>query len=47
MQEFDGLQIEKDVLAGLKGFQRQTVDHVFREMYPPAIPTSNTVPRRG
>lgn len=29
----DGLDIERNVLAGLKGFQRTTVDYVFRRMY--------------
>jgi hypothetical protein len=32
-QEIDGARIVADVLAGLKGFQRKTVDHVFRRMY--------------
>ena len=32
-QEIDGAKIVADVLAGLKGFQRKTVDHVFRRMY--------------
>ncbi len=32
-QEVDGAKVVKDVLAGLKGFQRKTVDHVFRRMY--------------
>ena len=32
-QEIDGAKIVSDVLAGLKGFQRKTVDHVFRRMY--------------
>jgi hypothetical protein len=29
----DGVRVVSDVLAGLKGFQRKTVDHVFRRMY--------------
>jgi hypothetical protein len=29
----DGARIVQDVLGGLKGFQRRTVDHVFRRMY--------------
>ncbi|MBK9547101.1 MAG: hypothetical protein IPO51_14895 [Dehalococcoidia bacterium] len=29
----DGAKIVADVMAGLKGFQRKTVDHVFRRMY--------------
>ncbi len=32
-QEIDGAKIVADVMAGLKGFQRKTVDHVFRRMY--------------
>ena len=32
-QPIDGAKIVSDVLAGLKGFQRKTVDHVFRRMY--------------
>jgi len=32
-QAIDGARIVADVLAGLKGFQRKTVDHVFRRMY--------------
>jgi hypothetical protein len=32
-QEIDGAKIVADVVAGLKGFQRKTVDHVFRRMY--------------
>jgi hypothetical protein len=32
-RQIDGAKIVKDVLAGLKGFQRKTVDHVFRRMY--------------
>lgn len=32
-REFDGAKIVTDVLAGLKGFQRKTVDYVFRRMY--------------
>jgi Helicase conserved C-terminal domain len=32
-QEIDGPKIVSDVLAGLKGFQRKTVDHVYRRMY--------------
>ena len=31
--EIDGAKIVTDVFAGLKGFQRKTVDHVFRRMY--------------
>ena len=33
MRDIDGAKIEQDVLAGLKRFQRTTVDHVFRRMY--------------
>ncbi|MCP6756425.1 hypothetical protein NL533_32860, partial [Klebsiella pneumoniae] len=31
--DVDGPRIASEVLAGLKGFQRRTVDHVFRQMY--------------
>ena len=31
--QIDSAKIVKDVLAGLKGFQRKTVDYVFRRMY--------------
>ncbi|MEP7378002.1 MAG: helicase-related protein [Chloroflexota bacterium] len=31
--EIDGTEIVADVMAGLKGFQRKTVDHVFRRMF--------------
>ena len=36
----DGAAIEAQVLANLKGFQRKTVDHVFKRMYQDTEPTT-------
>lgn len=33
VSSFDGDEIERKVLAGLKDFQRRTVDHVFKRLY--------------
>jgi hypothetical protein len=38
--QVDGRAIEERVLAGLKGFQRKTVDHVFRRMYTDRDPST-------
>lgn len=38
--EVDGAAIEKSVLAGLKDFQRRTVDYVFRRLYTDDKPVS-------
>lgn len=39
-QAIDGAKIVKDVLGGLKGFQRKTVDYVFRRMYDDPLPAT-------
>ncbi len=33
MRDIDGARIETEVMAGLKAFQKRTVEHVFRAMY--------------